>query len=205
MACPKKHSRPLCKATPSPAILNMRQEAGGFSALARKAGKIRRNKPVSGSVAPISSGKGSILRIPAPSQIANPKKPCYSISGSTAHKRRSECPEMNAGRVQQRFVNYHKGLGSHLPPRAPVLHRSIATAFGMSADLVEVETSLTRATERPSDQFVLVQECFRYLDLDRVGTDGVHLSLFEMLTAFTLTQTAEQKQSSRFGHERPGS
>jgi len=41
----------------------MRQEADGLSAFARKADKIRRNQPVSGSVAPIFSGKRSILRI----------------------------------------------------------------------------------------------------------------------------------------------
>ena len=45
------------------AILNMRQEADGLSALARESGHIRRNQPVSGPAAPISSGKRSILRI----------------------------------------------------------------------------------------------------------------------------------------------
>ena len=43
----------------------MRQEAGGLSAFARKAGKIRRNQPVSGSAAPVYAGKRSILRIAA--------------------------------------------------------------------------------------------------------------------------------------------
>jgi len=45
------------------AILNMRQEADGLSAFARKAGQIRRNQPVFGSVAPILPIKRSILRI----------------------------------------------------------------------------------------------------------------------------------------------
>ena len=45
------------------AVLNIRQEADGVSAFARKSGKIHRNQPVSGSVAPIFSGKRSILRI----------------------------------------------------------------------------------------------------------------------------------------------
>jgi hypothetical protein len=45
------------------AILNMRQEADGLSAFARKAGQIRRNQPVFDSVAPILSIKRSILRI----------------------------------------------------------------------------------------------------------------------------------------------
>ena len=65
-----------------------------------------------------------------------------------------------------------------------MLHPSIPMSFVMSAGLVQVETSLARAEGRTGDQFVLVQECFRHFDLDKVGTDGMHLSLFEMPGAF---------------------
>jgi alanyl-tRNA synthetase len=57
-------------------------------------------------------------------------------------------------------------------------------SFVMSAGLVQVETSLAHAEDRDGDRFVLVQECFRHFDLDRVGTDDLHLSLFEMPGAF---------------------
>jgi len=57
-------------------------------------------------------------------------------------------------------------------------------SFVMSAGLVQVETSLAQAEQRSGDQFVLVQECFRHFDLDKVGTDGIHLSMFEMPGAF---------------------
>jgi len=50
--------------------------------------------------------------------------------------------------------------------------------------LVQVENSLSRVQERKGDQFVLVQKCFRHFDLDKVGTDDIHLSLFEMPGAF---------------------
>lgn len=92
--------------------------------------------------------------------------------------------EMNSGEIRQRFVNYYKELGFHLLPRAPMLHPSIPMSFVMSAGLVQVETSLAQAEKRPGNQFVLVQECFRHFDLDKVGTDGIHLSLFEMPGAF---------------------
>jgi len=65
-----------------------------------------------------------------------------------------------------------------------MLHPSIPMSFVMSAGLVQIETSLARVEDRPGNQFVLVQECFRHFDLDRVGTDGIHLSLFEMPGAF---------------------
>ena len=99
-------------------------------------------------------------------------------------RRRDDKDKMNSSQIRQRFVDYYKGLGFHLLPRAPMLHPSIPMSFVMSAGLVQVETSLSRAEERSGDQFVLVQECFRYFDLDKVGTDGIHLSLFEMPGAF---------------------
>jgi alanyl-tRNA synthetase len=57
-------------------------------------------------------------------------------------------------------------------------------SFVMSAGLVQVETSLAHAEDRGGDRFVLVQECFRHFDLDRVGSNDFHLSLFEMPGAF---------------------
>jgi len=91
---------------------------------------------------------------------------------------------MNSIEIRRRFVNYYKELGFYLLPRAPMLHPSIPMSFVMSAGLVQIETSLARVEDRPGNQFVLVQECFRHFDLDKVGTDGIHLSLFEMPGAF---------------------
>lgn len=91
---------------------------------------------------------------------------------------------MNASEIRRRFVDYYKELGFCLLPRAPMLHPSIPMSFVMSAGLVQVETSLAQAEKRPGDQYVLVQECFRHFDLDKVATNDVHLSLFEMPGAF---------------------
>ncbi len=91
---------------------------------------------------------------------------------------------MKAAEIRQRFVAYYKNLDFRLLPRAPMLHPSIPMSFVMSAGLVQVETSLTRAEDRDGDRFVLVQECFRHFDLDRIGTNDLHLSLFEMPGAF---------------------
>jgi len=91
---------------------------------------------------------------------------------------------VNAAEIRQRFVDYYAGLDFHPLPRAPMLHPSIPMSFVMSAGLVQVETSLARAENRDGDRFVLVQECFRHFDLDRVGSNDLHLSLFEMPGAF---------------------
>jgi alanyl-tRNA synthetase len=41
-----------------------------------------------------------------------------------------------------------------------------------------------RKSENNLTQLVLVQECFRHFDLNNVGANNVHLSLFEMPGAF---------------------
>ncbi len=91
---------------------------------------------------------------------------------------------MNVLEIRQRFVEYYEKRDFHLLSRAPMLHPSIPMSFVMSAGLVQVETSLARAEDRDGDRFVLVQECFRHFDLDRVGTNDIHLSMFEMPGAF---------------------
>ena len=91
---------------------------------------------------------------------------------------------MNPSRIQQRFTDFYRALDFHLLPRSPLLHPSIPMSFVMSAGLVEIETSLAQLKNRPTNKFVLIQQCFRHFDLDKVGTDAFHLSLFEMPGAF---------------------
>ncbi len=105
---------------------------------------------------------------------------------------------MKASEIRQRFVDYYKELGFQLLPRAPLLHSSIPMSFVMSAGLVQIETSLSSAEKRPGNQFVLVQECFRHFDLDRVGTDDIHLSLFEMPAAFVFGPDDKMEAIQRF-------
>jgi alanyl-tRNA synthetase len=86
--------------------------------------------------------------------------------------------------IRQRFENYYKKLGFQQLPSASMLHPSIPMAFVMSAGLVQIEASLARFENRQVNRFVLVQDCFRQFDLDKVGTDDYHLSFFQMPGAF---------------------
>lgn len=92
---------------------------------------------------------------------------------------------MDSATINQHFVEYYQMRGHHLLPRAPMLDSSIPMSFVMSAGLVPIETSLARLPNRPGNQFVLVQNCFRHFDLETVGKDNIHLSFFEMPGAFT--------------------
>lgn len=72
-----------------------------------------------------------------------------------------------------------------------MLHPSIPMSFVMSAGLVQVELSLSRFPDYQGQQFVLVQDCFRHFDLDSIGRDESHLSLFEMPGAFVFGPNAK--------------
>ncbi|OQX63892.1 MAG: hypothetical protein B5M51_04530, partial [Anaerolinea sp. 4484_236] len=91
---------------------------------------------------------------------------------------------MKSAEIRKRFVNFYTTEGYRALPRAPMVDASIPMSFVMSAGLVQVEQSLARAQIRDSNKFVLVQDCFRHFDLDKVGTDDTHLSIFEMPGAF---------------------
>lgn len=91
---------------------------------------------------------------------------------------------MNIAEIRQRFVGYYESMGFQSLPSAPMIDPSIPMSFVMSAGLVQVENSLAKTNQREGNQYVLVQNCFRHFDLEKVGTDDIHLSLFEMPGAF---------------------
>lgn len=91
---------------------------------------------------------------------------------------------MQCHEIRQSFVAYYRSLGFLVLPRAPILHDSVPMSFVMSAGLVQIETALAQLAERASNTYVLVQECFRHFDIEKVGADAYHLSLFEMPGAF---------------------
>lgn len=99
---------------------------------------------------------------------------------------------MECAEIRRRFIEHYRQRGFQLLPRAPMLHPSIPMSFVMSAGLVQVETSLAATKHAAGNKFVLVQDCFRHFDLERVGTDNTHLSLFEMPAAFVFGENARQ-------------
>ena len=99
---------------------------------------------------------------------------------------------MECAEIRRRFIEHYRQQGFQLLPRAPMLHPSIPMSFVMSAGLVQVETSLAATKHAAGNKFVLVQDCFRHFDLERVGTDNTHLSLFEMPAAFVFGENARQ-------------
>lgn len=107
---------------------------------------------------------------------------------------------MNITEISQRFVGYYEKMGYQLLPSAPMIDPSIPMSFVMSAGLVQVENSLAKVTNREGNQYVLVQSCFRHFDLEKVGTDDIHLSLFEMPGAFVFGPNGRNSTIQRMWH-----
>ncbi len=81
-----------------------------------------------------------------------------------------------------------------------MLDDSIPMSFVMSAGLVQVEQSLSRARVRDKDKFVLVQDCFRHFDLERVGMGDIHLSFFKMPGAFKFSANGKVETIHQMWH-----
>lgn len=88
--------------------------------------------------------------------------------------------------ISERFVRYYQDLGFKKLPGTSLLHPSIPMTFVMSAGLAEVETAIDQLGSRtPDDDYVMVQNCFRHFDVNRIGKSDLHLSLFQMPGAFS--------------------
>ena len=91
---------------------------------------------------------------------------------------------MRTSEIRQCFIDFFEAEGYQLLPKASMLDDSIPMSFVMSAGLVQVEQSLAKSRTGTGEKFMLIQDCFRHFDLDKVGTDDIHLSSFEMPGAF---------------------
>jgi alanyl-tRNA synthetase len=95
--------------------------------------------------------------------------------------------------VGKRFLDYYRSRGYAVIPGSSLLDPSVPMSFVMSAGLVQVETSAELHGGRTQDRYALLQNCFRYFDLDSVGHSDAHLSFFQMPGAFTFGPMEKQE------------
>jgi alanyl-tRNA synthetase len=102
---------------------------------------------------------------------------------------------LSTAQVGERFLEYYKGLGYANILGSPLLDASIPMSFVMSAGMVQFERMAGK--KRGGDHFALIQNCFRYFDLERIGESGLHLSLFQMPGAFDFGPVDRQRTVDR--------
>ncbi len=103
----------------------------------------------------------------------------------------------SSNKVGQCFLNYYQNLGYKILPGSSLLDPSVPMTFVMSAGLVQVETSAMLDGGRTGSQYTLLQNCFRYFDIERVGQSNIHLSLFQMPGAFNFGSLDRQGSIDR--------
>jgi alanyl-tRNA synthetase len=96
--------------------------------------------------------------------------------------------------IMQVFLEHYRALGYQRIAGGSLLDDSIPMSFVMSAGLAQVERSMARTMEQGRNRFVLLQNCFRHFDLDKIGQSKTHLSFFRMLGAFCIGAVDRQEQ-----------
>jgi len=98
--------------------------------------------------------------------------------------------------IGQRFLRYYQDNGFKLLSATSLLDPSVPMTFVMSAGLGQIE-ELAKQGNQNGNRYVLLQECFRHFDLDKIGKSNVHLSLFEMPGAFSFGQESREETLKR--------
>lgn len=97
----------------------------------------------------------------------------------------TELQETNADITRKGFLNFYNKLGYKIIPGSSMLDPSVSMSFVMSAGLSQVETSAKQSDGKKEKRYALIQNCFRYFDMDIVGNSPIHLSFFQMPGAFS--------------------
>lgn len=87
--------------------------------------------------------------------------------------------------IAQFFLDFYKSYGYKVIPGSSLLDPSVPMTFVMSAGLAQVQTSAKLHGGRTENCYALIQNCFRYFDMEHIGKSPIHLSLFQMPGAFT--------------------
>ncbi|QTA83303.1 Alanyl-tRNA synthetase N-terminal domain-containing protein [Desulfonema limicola] len=94
--------------------------------------------------------------------------------------------------IKKRFIDFYRLLNYKILPGSSLLDPSVPMTFVMSAGLVQVETSAMLNGGKTHNQYALIQNCFRYFDMERIGKSNAHLSLFQMSGAFSFMNADRQ-------------
>jgi len=86
--------------------------------------------------------------------------------------------------ISDAFLHLHQRDGFKILEPPSLLHPSVKTSFVMSAGLVQIENELDSIIQATAGKFTFIQPCFRYFDMEFVGNDSTHSSLFHMPAAF---------------------
>jgi alanyl-tRNA synthetase len=94
--------------------------------------------------------------------------------------------------IEKHFKRHYASHDYEVLPPGSLLDPSTPMTFVGSAGLAQVEHGIEHREEHSGERYVLVQNCFRHFDIEKVGKDPVHLSLFGMGGAFAFGRVSRR-------------
>ncbi len=91
---------------------------------------------------------------------------------------------MNTSDVRDKFLDFFISK-KHLEARSSSLIPDSDSILLTNAGMVQMIDYLTEKKDPPSRRMCSVQKCFRSTDIDDIGLDGRHLTLFQMLGSWS--------------------
>ncbi len=108
---------------------------------------------------------------------------------------------MTGEEIRTRFLEHFRSRGHTILESAPLVPVGDPSTLFISAGMQPLQPYYRGLSQPPAPRLASVQKCFRAVDIDEVGRDDRHSTLFEMMGNFAPTGEYFKKQAIAWAWE----